>query len=1251
MNRLVTSNLSLVTGKSQKLIPSVNPVFNFQLPVTSYQLPVTSYQSKRFMVPRRGATAIQALSFGQCAADRDGPRSARDSAQSSSGKVRADSRRLLGKGWPKLWGLAVGGWFLLGVWCSVPAAPGAALPKLSSSETEFFETKIRPVLVNHCYKCHSQGAEKIKGGLLLDTRDGVLKGGDSGPAIVPGNPDKSRLMTAVRYQDKDLQMPPNDQKLPDDVIADLERWIREGAPDPRGPEISNFKSQISNGRRHWAYQPVVRPPVPQVSEASPWMLNPIDHFILAGLQSKGLSPAPKADKVTLIRRATFDLHGLPPTEKELTDFLADESTGAFATLVERLLSSPRYGERWGRYWLDLAKYADTRGPQNQGRDDRYLWSWTYRDWVIRAFNQDLPYDQFVLRQIAADKLNLADRRELAAMGYLTLGNRFGNNLNDVIDDRIDLIGKSTMGLTLGCARCHDHKFDPIPSKDYYALHGVFNSCNEPKEGPVLEEPKDTPAYRDYQQQLAAKEAALESFRDKIERELGHEWRSKTAEYLMALQEYKQVTNGLPRNAFMQRRGLQPSLANAWHDYLKSRAGKHHPIWTPWFAFVAVPEPEFAARARELSAKFYANADPARPINPQVAKLFISPPANLGQVANRYEALFLNVSRTWEGLRASYEARKKSATTPLPEPTEHPDKSQEELRQVLYARNSPVYLDDRAVQSFINRDNRTRDSYNALQRAINDLKAGHPGAPPRAHLLVDNEKPKDSYVMVKGNPGNRGPVVPRQAPELIAGTHRQPFQEGSGRLELARSIVGKDNPLTARVLANRVWLHHFGDGLVSTPDDFGVRSEPPSHPELLDWLASEFMEPSVPAEALSRSAVDPGSSLPHFNPSPAVPWSIKHLHRLMMLSATYQQSSEENPRYAQLDPGNKSYWQMNRRRLDFEALRDTILYLGGRLDLTMGGPGVRLDAEPYPTRRTVYAYIDRARLPNMFQAFDFANPDLTTGKRSETIIPQQALFMMNSPLVVEQARNLTLRPDFKALPQAEERIKLLFKLIYQRAPTEVELKLALDYFHSEYGATTANAGALAWEYGYGEFDPAAKRVDHFVQLTRFNGRAWVLGNRQATGQIGNVSLTATGGTPGHGMPHAAIRRWTARRDGFIAIDGVIRGSSKNAADVVRGWIVSSGTGLLGTYTPQKGQLSATLPRVLVKRGDTIDFVVAGQGPFTWTPTVRFREGVRPGEVAEWNAEKDFSGTVAPKQMEAWEKFAQVLLETNELTFVN
>jgi hypothetical protein len=1103
-------------------------------------------------------------------------------------------------------------------------ADAAPLPKLTAAETEFFESKIRPVLADNCYKCHSAGAEKIKGSLLLDTRDGVLKGGSTGPAVVPGNLDKSLLITAVRYKDKDLQMPPSDKKLPDNVIADLEQWVRMGAPDPRTESVSAkamYAVDLEKAKKHWAYKPVTKPVVPSVDDPQRWAANDLDRFILAAMQPKGLSPSKRADKVTLIRRATFDLHGLPPTMKEVDDFVNDESANAWPNVIDRLLASPRYGERWGRHWLDLAKYGDTKGPQNQGRDNRYLWSYTYRDWVIRAFNEDVPYDQFLLRQIAADKLNLADSRDMAAMGFITLGNRLGNNINDIIDDRIDLIGKSTMALTLACARCHDHKFDPIPTKDYYSLHGVFNSCNEPKEGPMLAEPKDTPAYREFKTLLATREAELANFNEKVERELVADMRSKIDDYLLGLHEHRKLTNGLPRGAFFQRKGLTPQLGNQWDNYLKGKASKHNPVWAPWFAFEALDDKEFTTKARALSANFYANTNKAKPINPLVAKLFVSPPANLAQVAARYASLLSSTAKQWDSTMASYEARKRSATDVDPEPTGFPDKNLEEVRSAAAGKNSPLFVDERITQAFIQRDNKTRDSFNTLQKAVNDVKSTHPGSPARAHVLVDNDKPKDSFVMIKGNAGNRGPVAPRQAPEIIKAS-RVPFKNGSGRLELAQTIASKDNPLTARVLANRTWLHHFGAGLVATPDDFGVRSDAPSHPELLDWLAARFMEDG---------------------------WSMKSLHRLMMLSATYQQSSDENARFNQIDPDNRYYWQFNRQRLDFEAMRDAILAIGGKLDLTPGGPGVPLDREPYPTRRTIYGYVDRTRVPNMSLAFDFANPDLTTGKRNQTIVPQQALFMMNSPLVVEQAKNLTVRSDFKAASGAHEKIKLLYKLIYQRAPSDIEMKLALDYIQGEGATTTANTGALAWEYGYGEFDAAAKQMKSFVQMGNFNGNAWVPGNRG--NRAGPVAITAKGGRPGNGPAFAAVRRWTARRDGFISIDGTLGQMSKDASDSARGLIVSSGIGVLGTFSAPPGSPVATkLPRVAVKRGDTIDFVVIGKGNFGWSPVVKL-EGGRAGELTEWSAEKDFSGTVSPKHLEPWEKFAQVLLETNELTFIN
>jgi len=1111
--------------------------------------------------------------------------------------------------------------------CLATTSLFGAEPKISASDLQFFENKIRPIFVDNCYKCHSQGAEKIKGGLLLDTRDGARKGGNTAPAVIPGNVEKSLLIQAVRYKDKDLQMPPNDKKLADSQIADLEAWIRMGAPDPRttGSDASHtYALNMEKGKQHWAYQPVKKPSVPQVADSQNWVRTSVDSFILAALLSKGLSPSPPADKVTLIRRANFDLIGLPPTPEEVDEFVADSSTNAFAKVVDRLLKSPRYGERWGRYWLDLAHYGDNDGDNGNGRDNRHLFSYTYRDYVIRAFNEDLPYDRFITEQIAADKLPLGDdKRPLAALGFLTLGRRFGN-VNDAIDDRIDVVCKGTMGLTATCARCHDHKFDPIPSKDYYSLHGVFNSCAEPKELPLIETPKDTPAYREFQKELATRQLAVEQFIEKTTRDLAHERATNSGNYLVALYDFNRRTNDIARNAFMNKRRLNPGIAGGWDALLKS-AGKKSPVFGPWFAFAELPANEFGIKAKEVAAKIYTNKDSK--INPLVARLFVSAPTTINQVGARYTMLFIDIEKRWQSTMASYESRKRVADSPPPEPTSLPDAPAEEIRQVLYAKKSPLGLDSQRVRQVINRDNNLRNKYQGLQRLVNDTKMMHSGSPPRAHVLEDVDKPRDSYVFVRGNPGSKGPVVRRQFFEVLSTGPREPFKQGSGRLELAKDIASPANPLTVRVMINRIWLHHFGEGFIKTPDDFGTRSEPPSHPELLDYLAATFVEEG---------------------------WSIKKMHRQIMLSSVYQQSSDDNPRFEQIDPENKYLWQMNRRRLDFEALRDTILSIGGKLDLTTGGPSVRLNSEPYSTRRSIYGYVDRNNMPNMFLAFDFANPDLTTGKRATTIVPQQALFMMNSPLVVEQARDLVRRDDFKALTRNEDRLALLYRLIYQRKPTEIESKLAFNYLQSESEAGSGNSPEMAWEYGTGVFDPTAKQVTHFSRMTTFANGRWQLTPQRIRGEQrqGLAALAAQGGVTSREFN--TIRRWTAPRDGFISIEGILTQPAKTP-DLVTGRIVSSRTGLLGAWNAgNKPGTPTKLPRVMVKRGDTIDFIASsitsGKGAqFGWSPEIKIEGG--SGALSQWNAQKDFSDGNSAKRLGAWEKFAQVMLETNEMSFIN
>ncbi len=1103
--------------------------------------------------------------------------------------------------------------------------------KLTAEQTDFFEKKIRPVFAGNCYKCHSHDSEKVKGVLLLDTREGVLKGGDTGPALVPGDPDKSLMIQAVRYKNKDLQMPPNDRQLQASQIADLEAWVKMGAPDPRtgADDAHKYLVDFDKARQHWSFQPVKKPVVPEPEDPQHWAQTPLDEFILEGLAKNSLKPSPRADKVTLIRRVTFDLIGLPPSPKEVADFVADNSTNAFAAVVDRLLASPHYGERWGRHWLDIAHYADTRGVIGNNRDERYPYSYVYRDYVIRAFNEDLPYDQFILQQIAADKLPLGeDKHPLAALGFLTLGNRFGNQMNDIIDDRIDIVCKGTMALTATCARCHDHKFDPIPTKDYYALHGVFSSSPEPKEEPLVEMPKNTTAYQTFCREYAAKQAELKEFHDEGVRRFKAEMIGKAASYMLAVHDFKRKTNNIARNAFMDKRGLFPELANVWFDNLRNWERRHNPVMAPWIAFEQLSDSEFALKSKELSASFAENKDKSKPINPLIARLFNSPPNSLAQLAARYQSVFFTADQEWTAAMAVHESRKRTSTNAVADLKGLEDPGLDQISQLMQANYSPLGLDEARMNRFVDRDNKMRNKRNDLERALSELIITHPGSPQRAPALEDLDKGRDSYVMIKGNPGNRGPLAPRHFLTILAGDNPPLFKAGSGRLELAKDIASKDNPLTARVFVNRVWLYHFGDGLVRTPDDFGTRGEPPANPALLDYLASRFMDDG---------------------------WSVKKLHRLILLSSVYQQSSDENPRFEQIDPDNRWLWRMNRRRLDFESLRDTILAIGGDLDLTMGGRPVKLDAEPYSLRRTVYGFVDRRNLPNMFRAFDFASPDLTTGKRENTVVPQQALFMMNSPLVVEQARNVVRRADFKTQSSGEARVDLLYKLIYQRSPTETETKLALDYLRSDALTEWQTNAPAAWEYGYGLYDSGTRRTRLFVPMGAFANRTWQPGNKQPDEKLKGLNLTPTGGTPG--KPYAVIRRWTSPRDGFISIEGTLAHPAREGSGV-QGHIVSNRSGELGSWVAFGNQAATFIPRLAVKKDETIDFVVdcrdnPKNDTFKWAPVIKMEP--KPNQAADavvaWDAQKDFNGDMRARRLSPWEKFAQVLLETNELTFVN
>lgn len=911
-----------------------------------------------------------------------------------------------------------------GILCLIgTASPVVAQVTAESSAADkerFFEERVRPVLANHCFECH--GAKKQQAGLRLDTRALLIKGGDSGKVVVPGDVEASRLIDVIRYDPLDIQMPP-EEKLSDKHIEALITWVKIGAPWPESSQPSNTAAEgagpidFAQARAsHWAYRPVKRPPLPEVKQAKV-VQAPIDYFVLAKLEEQGLSLSPAADRRALIRRVTFDLTGLPPTFEEVESFVNDPSPDAFTRVVDRLLASPHYGERWARHWLDVARYADTKGYVFT-EEPRYPYSYTYRDYVIRSLNDDLPYNQFLLEQLAADQLENGDTRSLAALGFLTVGRRFRNSAPDIIDDRIDVVTRGLMGLTVSCARCHDHKYDPIPTEDYYSLYGVFASSYEPELPPLIAEPEPTKAYLAYKKELDKRQAALDEYLAAKHRELLEELRSSVTDYL--LQVVKTSGHGNADYGLSFSKGEpRPQVVSRWTSSIKKKSPPYENVFSLWHALAALPQEQFAAKAPEVIGQFAdKSVKEAKPGgNPLVtAALHAEPPKTMFDVARVYGDLLDQVEKKWQTqLQEAASTSGKSGGTP---PERLDDPAAEELRQVLYAEDSPAALSlDESQRLF---DRAARNKARQLEKKISSWRVTSPDAPPRAMVLFDRENPVTPRVFIRGNSRRRGDPVERRFPQLLSDGGSGVFQKGSGRLELAQAIVDPQNPLTARVIVNRVWMHYFGEGLVRTPSDFGVRSEPPTHPQLLDYLAARFMDEG---------------------------WSLKKLHRWILLSATYQQASDLRPEGQQLDPENRFLWRMPRRRLEFEAMRDALLAVSGALDPQIGGRPVELQKQPFTGRRTIYGLVDRNNLPNLFRTFDFPSPDSSSPQRPETTVPQQALFAMNSPFVVEQARRLAADPNVGSAESTSAGVRTLYRRVLSRDPSPDELSLAVEYIDS------------------------------------------------------------------------------------------------------------------------------------------------------------------------------------------------------------
>jgi hypothetical protein len=1072
---------------------------------------------------------------------------------------------------------------------TLPIIAGAAAllaqapPSQDVAGPEFFEKKIRPVFVTRCYVCHSASAPKIQGGFELDSRDLLRKGGNSGSPITPGDPDSSLLIKALRYNDPNLKMPPGKPLAPE-VVADFEQWVRMGAPDPR-TEAPQTKAP-KKSTEWWSLKKPVKPEVPGLAGQT-WSQTPVDNFILYKLAEAKLKPSAPADKRTLIRRATYDLIGLPPTQAEIDNFVNDKSPGAFEKVVDRLLASPQYGVRWGRHWMDVSRYADTAdGP------DRFAFSYTYRDWVIRAFNQDMPFDQFAKKQIAADQLTpKTDTRDLAALGFITLGRSVPKGEHDMIDDRIDAIARGFLGMTVTCARCHDHKFDPIPTRDYYSFYGIIANSVEPVEYPLLRpEDASSPLVQQYRQGMERRLAILNEFKTKRHAQLVAEFRQASwiSRYLLGAQQALSMDNaGI--EALSRDNDFNLYMLRRWREYLRAARERQDPVFTMWNTFASNPKDQFPSNA-----------------NPELKKAFAAnPPASMEDVAKTYGEVL-----------AKFDSAERNA---------NPDA--EALRQVLRADGTPTNV---PLEDFVEIRGNGGDSniLGGLEGAIREWEAefSYRGITPRAMALEDSAKLLPAHVFVRGNPNNKGAETP---PHFLTALDpgQRPFTHGSGRLDLANAIADRNNPLTARVIVNRVWFWHFGRGIVNSPSDFGTRGDPPTHPELLDYLATRFMDEG---------------------------WSIKKLHKWIMLSSAYQQSSADRPDARGIDPENKLVWRMNRQRLDFESLRDSILFVSGQLDSTIGGLPFSLTAQPTVPRRTTYAYIQRGHLPGELSAFDFASPESHVPQRFLTTVPQQALYLMNSPFILEESKHLVARREISSAPNDRARVDNLYHAIYGRAAASDEAQAALDYVKSE-DRKLQLTPAPVWQYGLASID-ANGRIRTFEPLKYFVEQKWLPASIRPQHIYGNAELSAGGGMPTDDPSEAIVRRWVSPVSGTVEISGSLKHEvtekpdeyHKEWGDGVRARIIVNGNRKLVEEVVYNRKAELAVKELAVAPGDTVDFMVdcmqdSENDGFEWAPVITLKQQV-------WDARKDFEGP-APISLNAWEKLAQVLLQTSEFAFVD
>lgn len=893
----------------------------------------------------------------------------------------------------------------------------------------YFETHIRPILVEHCYECHSEDAGKRKGGLWLDRKAGWEIGGDSGAALVPGDPGESLLMHLVRYEDPDLEMPP-ERKLPDEVIAKLETWVQMGAPDPRteGADALVREDSIDweQAREFWSYQPIEKPAAPEVSHQN-WASNEIDQFLVAKMEAKGIEPAPEASKAVLLRRAYLTLTGLPPSLEEQEAFLSDDSPEALANLIDRLVDSPAFAERWGRHWLDISRYSDSSGG---GRALPLYDAWRFRDYVIESFRKDKPLDQLIREHIAGDLLpsNSAEQRteQKAGTGFLVLGpHNYENQDKDlleleIVDEQLDTIGRSFMGMTIGCARCHDHKFDPIPTADYYAMAGIFMSTRSVEHANVSKwHTQPFVASEEDQLRLASLEIETVELKDRV---------ASLKDQLKALgREPSDPGKAIDPEFFEGQVFENARRKGEWTD----SSSNHHFVGLGYFFAQTSPRGEAEAIFRipvELAGNYEvriaystgSNRNAKAPVIVETASATREFTINQ-QITPEHHGVFTTLDQF--SVPANSEitvrvlAKGESGVTIA------------DAVQVL-----PVSLvspaQERTQERIRSLEKELRTAEARLKAAENELKGF-----PKVMAVSEAEEIADTPIRIRGVARNFGQTVPRGYLQIAwtGNGPMPPIAEGdSGRLGLADWIVSPDNPLTARVMANRIWLHLFGEGIVPTPDNFGATGTGPTHPELLDYLASRLIETG---------------------------WSTKSMIREIMLSNAWSMASEaDNPKASMVDPGNELLWKFHRKRLDAETMRDSILLLSGNLDEEAGGPSLpkgfksEFGYQFTSTKRSVYIPVFRNQLHEIFGAFDFANPNFVMGKRSQSNIPTQALFLMNSPFMHEESTAAAGRLFEETYANNTERLRAAYRRVLCREPNSEEIALTLEYLETEEAAS-------------------------------------------------------------------------------------------------------------------------------------------------------------------------------------------------------